>query len=309
MRRRCRRFAVAVLISATIVAPSAAYSLQQGDPERELDEARALYREGRFDQAIPKLLSVVSQLKELRDLQRGKLRMADACLLLGLSYFALRDESAVLENFRQVVVLDPDRTLDPEIFSPRVVSLFEQVRTETLAHAKEDRGPQPAQPDVGGSSAAQPPPKAARGLLPLDVGMKLRLGFSRSTQSVEGHLVALNDNTFRLVNDENRNLAFPRALVTKVSVSRGKKNHLIQGVIAGAALGALAGVLETPAGPGCQTGDCWTRGENVGYGTLGMSLVGALVGALYRSDRWVEVPLDRLTNTPPEPTTRHQPQR
>ena len=76
----------------------------------------------------------------------------------------------------------------------------------------------------------------------------------------------------------------PNEVVTR------RKNHWLTGMLIGAGAGMLIGAFETP---GCNgnDGDCYTRGENIGYGGLGFGLVVALVGALYRTDQWADVPL------------------
>ena len=123
-------------------------------------------------------------------------------------------------------------------------------------------------------------------------------------ESVEGNLLSVNETDVRLVSEENRNFVFPRAMVTKVSVSKGKKNHILLGGIVGFGLGAVIGAVETPSPPGCLGNDCYTRAENIAYTALGLGLISALVGAFIKTDHWVDVPLDRLTNTPPEATVK-----
>jgi hypothetical protein len=268
------------------VAPVAG---QPGDIERDLDRAKTFYRDGHLDEAVGTLKQVVSQLNQMRDNLSRKAQLADAHLHLGLSYFALRDESAALENFRQVVALDPDRTLDPDVYSPKVMSLFEQARSDLGAtRASRTVGAPPAERDEG----TEPSPRSEESAV-LRPGTKVRLWFAGPGFSAKGNLLSVSDEAFTLVESDGQNLSFPRDTVTRVEVLQARKGHWLMGAIIGTALGAAIGAVETP-GCGGNDGDCYTRGENIAYGSLGPGIVGALVGALYKTDRWIEVTLDRV---------------
>ena len=287
---RVQRVILPLLVFLALLSPSASVAGQQSSLERDLDEAKVLYRDGRLDEAVAALRGVVAQLNKLRDQQSRKTQLSEAHLYLGLSYFAVRDESAALENFRQVAVLDPSRRLDPEVYSPRVMSLFDQARADVDAGRIADpAGVPPTTRDEPNPGA----PKETGDSVSLQQGTKVRLQLGGAGRSVTGNLLASNDKSFTLVNAENQNLSFPRDTVTKVEVIRGRKGHWLMGMVIGAALGAAGGAVETP-GCGGNDGDCYTRGENIEYATIGFGLVGALVGALYRTDQWVEVSLDRV---------------
>jgi PKD domain-containing protein len=70
----------------------------------------------------------------------------DAHLLLALSYFALDQRSAAKEQLLDVLRLDPDRTLDAQVYAPPVLRLFEEARTEISKNGPVTRPPgeQPA---------------------------------------------------------------------------------------------------------------------------------------------------------------------
>lgn len=294
--RVCGAAVVLWCLLAPVGAPAFA-AAQSGELERELDEAKTLYREGRFDATVAKLRGVIAQLQQLRDIQSRKVQLADAHLLLGLAHLAMRAESDALENFRQVVTLDPGRTLDPEIFSPRVVALFDRARSEAAAARTAEAPAQPPREREPEPARSKEPAGAPRSdQVPLTAGTMMRLQFSGAGRHVKGNLIALNDQSFILVDGDNQQqLTFPRDMVTRVDILHRRKAHTLQGAMIGAGVGALIGAVETP---GCDSsGECWTRGENIAYGALGAGLVGALVGALYRTDEWVEVPVNRLANT------------
>src|SRR5262245_15269278 len=94
--------------------------------------------------------------------------------------------------------------------------------------------------------------------------------------------------------DENRAVRIPWSEVSQVYFSRSKGRHVWRSAIGAALVGGVIGGYERPtAGPGCVI-DCYTRGENIAYTAIGFGMMGGLIGALRKTDRWVEVPLDRL---------------
>jgi len=283
MSRRCR-LVVALLVYVAVATLPAKALGRQAAIERDLDGARTLYTEGRLDEAVAALRKVITALNQLRDQQTRRVQLADAHFHLGLSYFALRDESSALENFRQVVVLDPKRNLDPEIYSPKVINLFAQARAD-VRPAVGDTGRERSEPE--GSSAGLR--LGTHVLLP---GTKVRLWLDRDGDTVKGNLVALNERSFSVVSGDNQNLSFPRDTIARIDVVKERHRHWLAGMIIGTAFGAAVGAAETP-GCGGNDGDCYTRGENIGYGALGFGLVGALVGALIQTEEWVEIPFER----------------
>ena len=282
------RVILPLLLAAMTVLPSVAVAAQQSELERDLDEAKVFYRDGRLDEAVSSLRDVIAQLNMLRDQQNRRTQLAEAHLYLGLSYFAVRDESAALQNFRQVAALDPGRVLDPEIYSPRVMALFEQAREDVAG----SRAPAPAAlPPAAenGNEASTPGNPVGAVLLP--PGTRARVTLAGVGRPVIGSVQAFDSSRITLIDDESRSLSFPTGTISQLEVSRGRKAHWLMGTIVGISSGALIGALDPP---GCDSdGTCWTRGENIGYGATGLGLIGALVGALYRSDEWVEVSVSR----------------
>lgn len=122
-----------VLLAAPLVGGAAANDPPSTGLERDLDEAKTLYRQAKIAEAIVKIEAAIARLERLRDLQVRRSALADACLGLGLSYFALGDPGSVREILRAAVALDPGRHLDPDIYGPRILALLEQARRDGLA--------------------------------------------------------------------------------------------------------------------------------------------------------------------------------
>jgi len=259
----------------------------QSRVETDLDGAKALYRDGRFEEAIGALQSVIVAINEQRDLQNRAVRLADAHFHLGLVYLAMRNEAAAVENFRQVVALDPNRTVDPEVYAPRVLTIFERARAEVTAAAAV------ARPEVS-PPVTSPEPAGLRDMVVGGVrllpGTKLRLEREGLSGALVGRLLALDERAMT-IGDRDWRIDLPRDRVTRVQVATRQRDHWLAGALIGVGAGAALGATETP---GCDSdGTCYTRAENIGYAAAGAGLIGALIGALYKTDVWSDVPLGR----------------
>jgi hypothetical protein len=138
-----RRAAIVLglLLATALVGGWAAFGIQQPEVDRDLEEAKGLYREAKFAQAIAKLQSAIGRLDQLRDLEVRKIQLADAYLHLALSYVALNDSTAARETLKQMVRLDRSRRLDPEVYAPKVIEIFEQARAEVAAEPQKPDAP------------------------------------------------------------------------------------------------------------------------------------------------------------------------
>ncbi|NIM49030.1 MAG: hypothetical protein GTO22_07195 [Gemmatimonadales bacterium] len=152
---------------------------------------------------------------------------------------------------------------------------------------------------------------------PLEPGARVRLTHQHPTCPLEtcsgtkersvGTLKAAPADTLLLeLHGRVDPLAMPLSSVTKLEVQRGRKAATWTGAGIGAVAGAVVGAViavatfEEPApcewfcfdfGPS-DAGEAAVMGL-AGGATLGF-LVGLGVGALFKTDRWEEVPLDRL---------------
>ena len=111
----------------------------QEDQAEALEDAKALYEQGRFAQALTALQSVIEALE--RRAQSGgpamqtetRLQLEDAYLHLGLSYVALDDPDGAMSAFGSVLALAPDKRLDPRVYAPKVMEIFERARARQPA--------------------------------------------------------------------------------------------------------------------------------------------------------------------------------
>ena len=124
-----------------------------------------------------------------------------------------------------------------------------------------------------------------------------------SPQQYVGTFVTWEADT--LVTESNGEiLTLPIDWVTKLEVSQGQQSYTVEGAIIGLLVGGVAGAFtgyvtyEECVGRGFSCLGAFGLGFNVGVGAviggLGGLVLGAITGASSKTDRWQEVPLDRL---------------
>ena len=134
---------VLAILGAVFCATAAATAPQMSASD-ELEAAKGLYREGHFGEAIVKLQAVVDKLPLLvRDVAERRIALADAYLHLALAYVAIDERSAARDALRGMLQADPGRTLSPDIYAPKVTTLFAEVVAEARA-ASPPAAPAPA---------------------------------------------------------------------------------------------------------------------------------------------------------------------
>jgi PEGA domain-containing protein len=104
------------------------------DVSDDLTQGIAQYEKGNFHEAIKDLKLVVQQFKERPEDQDRNQRLFQANLYLGLAYFGIGQKSLAKEAFRGAVLAVPGKNLDPELFSPKVISLYNEVTDKILSN-------------------------------------------------------------------------------------------------------------------------------------------------------------------------------
>jgi hypothetical protein len=107
-----------------------------GAGRERLKEGRVLFERAQPDQAIPVLADAVKLLEAGQAVVPDTRDLHDAITTLGLAQVGMGEEMAARATFRRSVVLDPSRQLDSVRFSPDVVELFEQIRSQVAGLAK-----------------------------------------------------------------------------------------------------------------------------------------------------------------------------
>lgn len=127
------------------------------------------------------------------------------------------------------------------------------------------------------------------------VGERVRLSTDSGAMHV-GFVAVATPDVIEVLEQQGSRASVPVSTVTRIEVSRGQKSN----IQLGAGLGFAAGALGTIAY--CQLvdrGGCELFSDDITlqlaliYGALN-GVVGGIVGSFIKTDRWEDVPLDRL---------------
>jgi hypothetical protein len=119
------RRAIASLLVFTLV--SAPAWPQEPSPEQQAADGIRQVQEGDFETAVVTLDSAVRRLEGQP--QRERL-LIQTLLQLGVALVALDQGEAARSRFRRALIIDPKLRLSPDVFSPKVILVFEQTRAE-----------------------------------------------------------------------------------------------------------------------------------------------------------------------------------
>ena len=114
-------FASLVLIGSINLAPL------QNETSAILARAEMLYFEARFRESIDLLLPLDSALRSDTDRPQEKINVK---LQLALDHIGLTETSQAKIRFAELLAVDPAYSLDPQRFSDKVISLFEEAKEE-----------------------------------------------------------------------------------------------------------------------------------------------------------------------------------
>lgn len=128
--RPASRALVAVL-AVVLAAPGAA-----GADAPTLAQGVRQVEEGDYEGAVPTLEAVRQRLEAEGAPAREQAR---ACLYLGIAHVALDQRDAAKARFREALAHDDGLRLTPDRFSPKVIAVFEEARSEGGVQAEEKK--------------------------------------------------------------------------------------------------------------------------------------------------------------------------
>jgi tetratricopeptide (TPR) repeat protein len=102
-------------------------------PTEELREARTTFLAGEYDKAISQLTGLLYPKSRLADADA----LAEAHLLLGVSFFEMGKKESAVREFEEALFLDATMTLDTTNFSEESVRFFEKTKSEIERKARE----------------------------------------------------------------------------------------------------------------------------------------------------------------------------
>ena len=135
----------------------------------------------------------------------------------------------------------------------------------------------------------------------VNTGQRVRVHVLQSPDHpIIGTVVRLEADSLVLDSSSGQEVVLPLDTVTGVEVSRGRKPIAGKGTLIGLVGGVVGGPLIVLATDGCGGGDDTISDETTCYacavvlfGGAG-ALIGSIVGAVYKTEQWEAVELDRL---------------
>jgi hypothetical protein len=134
-------------------------------------------------------------------------------------------------------------------------------------------------------------------------GGRVRLSWATARGArLTGTVRHADEKVLTIMTDDHAVVKIARDQVTKVEIPRGRRGHARKGFLTGALAGAMMGALLMAGdseplfcfGVGCGPPTTRERLAFAGFTTLAGGGIGAGIGALIRSDRWVEVAVGRI---------------
>jgi len=119
-----------ILVSAFLIFnPSAIFA---EDP-KNMEKAMSLYEKGDFDKAIREFRQIITELKDRSDSEAKSEGLFTANLYIGMSYLGKGKESLAKESLRNAFKAAPHKTLSPELFPPKVITLYSEIVSKNLS--------------------------------------------------------------------------------------------------------------------------------------------------------------------------------
>ena len=153
---------------------------------------------------------------------------------------------------------------------------------------------------LAGEAFAQPAPEPPTLKLPVGAHVRVRPVASPGDW-VHGTLVGADSRGIGLLPENappipGSELRLPRETVAQLEILTGQKKHWFHGLLIGVAAGVAMGFAFDVDPERCKVDDNYfcSRGEAVAAGGLVLGGIGAGVGALVRTDKWLPVALDAL---------------
>jgi hypothetical protein len=158
-----------------------------------------------------------------------------------------------------------------------------------------------AVPALAGETTRPEPGARVRLTLPCDDARPSPARSGRTTCRIEGRLDHLGPDGITLTGGAS-STRHPLASVTRIEISRGERSRWLAGAAAGFVSGAAGTYVALNRGGSTNPCDPSANQDAIGQGAcLGLAAagglagagLGALVGSLFRSERWEDVPKDR----------------
>ena len=122
---------------------------------------------------------------------------------------------------------------------------------------------------------------------PVEPGARLRVTRTTGAEPVVGNLASWEGEQL-ILEVGGRRLTLAAGSITKLEASSGQKSNALLGLGIGAVVGAIGGVVY------CKNAVCDQEAKAAAIFSLPGALIGVLMGAAIKTEKWEEVPLDQF---------------
>jgi len=118
----------AIILIIGLLSVSFAQQVSGDSLVKMLELAKIYYNSGEYEKAVASLENALQYLKQLNQIDQ-----VEAYKYLAFSYVAQGDKEKAKEQFKNALALDPSLELDPTTVSPKIIKVFEEVKSEIAA--------------------------------------------------------------------------------------------------------------------------------------------------------------------------------
>jgi len=108
---------------------------------------------------------------------------------------------------------------------------------------------------------------------------------------VEGIVIEKDSESLLVGINDRVPLRVSRQAITQLDVSMGRHRPVLKGALIGAAIGMTCSAITLGSDSSSTSGDI---AAGIGLGAVGGAVWGAGIGALFKTDSWSSVPLERI---------------
>jgi|GEM_PF-1560085 len=134
-----------------------AQSAENQEITRMLKEAEEAYQNGNFVLAIEKYQKLIELFNSKRELAKVKQDLLQTMGNLALTYFTIRENEKAEKQLIDLLRINPNYVLDPEIFPPRFLELFNKVQRISLGKLNVTSAPIGAEISLNGNPVGKSP--------------------------------------------------------------------------------------------------------------------------------------------------------
>lgn len=130
--KRLRGSIFSLILSCAFLVVNS-YAAGAGAYSDSIEKGIGLYEKGDFDKAIREFKQAISELKDRPEDDARNENLFTANLYVGMAYLGKGKESLAKEAFRNAFKAAPQKTLNSDLFPPKVISLYDEIISQNLS--------------------------------------------------------------------------------------------------------------------------------------------------------------------------------